>query len=402
MAVATRRLKFWGWGYEDQQPSHEEVREAAAGIRAHLGLDPAEPEQPVAVEDLKLPRAAAEPPAVARRDLLVRPLRARAAHAYGKATATSCGRSAGQFEHAPGRGRAARARRRRSRRCSTGAPTPAPRRSRSAAARAWSAASSRAWATATPARSRSTCASSTACWRSTPSRGPRGSRRARPAPRSRPQLREHGLTLRHFPQSFEYSTLGGWIATRAGGHFATRLHAHRRPRRVGARDHPARASGRPGGCPGSGAGPSPDRLLLGSEGILGVITEAWMRVQAAAALAVVGVVPFETFEAGAAAVRALSQSGLYPSNCRLLDPGEAALDRRRAATARRCSCSASSPPTTRSSRGWTARSSCARDHGGALPRRRAAPRPGAEGERAEGERRVARRRSCRRPTCATR
>ena len=35
------------------------------------------------------------------------------------------------------------------------------------------------------------------------------------------QLREHGLTLRHFPQSFEYSTLGGWIATRAGGHFAT-------------------------------------------------------------------------------------------------------------------------------------------------------------------------------------
>ena len=35
------------------------------------------------------------------------------------------------------------------------------------------------------------------------------------------QLAEHGLTLRHFPQSFEFSTLGGWIATRAGGHFAT-------------------------------------------------------------------------------------------------------------------------------------------------------------------------------------
>ena len=35
------------------------------------------------------------------------------------------------------------------------------------------------------------------------------------------QLRPHGLTLRHFPQSFAYSTLGGWIATRAGGHFAT-------------------------------------------------------------------------------------------------------------------------------------------------------------------------------------
>ena len=39
------------------------------------------------------------------------------------------------------------------------------------------------------------------------------------------QLREHGLTMRHFPQSFEYSTLGGWVATRAGGHFAT-LYTH--------------------------------------------------------------------------------------------------------------------------------------------------------------------------------
>ena len=51
-------------------------------------------------------------------------------------------------------------------------------------------------------------------------------RRAHPGrghagPRLEEQLREHGLTLRHFPQSFEYSTLGGWIATRAGGHFAT-------------------------------------------------------------------------------------------------------------------------------------------------------------------------------------
>ena len=52
------------------------------------------------------------------------------------------------------------------------------------------------------------------------------------------QLAEHGLTLRHFPQSFQFSTLGGWIATRAGGHFATLLHAHRRPRRVGARADP--------------------------------------------------------------------------------------------------------------------------------------------------------------------
>ena len=56
-------------------------------------------------------------------------------------------------------------------------------------------------------------------------RSRRGSRPAPPGPGLEEQLREHGLTLRHFPQSFEYSTLGGWIATRAGGHFAT-LYTH--------------------------------------------------------------------------------------------------------------------------------------------------------------------------------
>ena len=92
------------------------------------------------------------------------------------------------------------------------------------------------------------------------------------------QLREHGLTLRHFPQSFEYSTLGGWIATRAGGHFATST-----PTSTTWSSRCAR-SRRPGDwesrrLPGSGAGPSPDRMLIGSEGILGVITEAWVRVR---------------------------------------------------------------------------------------------------------------------------
>ena len=56
-------------------------------------------------------------------------------------------------------------------------------------------------------------------------RGRRESRPARTVPGSRTQLRDYGLTLRHFPQSFEFSTLGGWIATRAGGHFAT-LYTH--------------------------------------------------------------------------------------------------------------------------------------------------------------------------------
>ena len=138
------------------------------------------------------------------------------------------------------------------------------------------------------------------------------------------QLRPHGFTLRHFPQSFELSTLGGWIATRAGGHFAT-LYTHiddlvesvRAITPVGAYESRR--------LPGSGAGPSPDRLVLGSEGILGVITEAWVRLQERPRFKASAGVRFDDFEGGAEAVRALSQSGLHPSNCRLLDPGEAAL-----------------------------------------------------------------------------
>src|SRR6185436_16314154 len=138
------------------------------------------------------------------------------------------------------------------------------------------------------------------------------------------QLREHGLTLRHFPQSFEYSTLGGWIATRAGGHYAT-LHTHIDDFVESIRALTPRGPWESRRLPGSGAGPSPDRMLIGSEGILGVITEAWMRVQDAPRFRESAGVLFDSFESGARAVRALSQSGLHPSNCRLLDGDEAAM-----------------------------------------------------------------------------
>jgi alkyldihydroxyacetonephosphate synthase len=138
------------------------------------------------------------------------------------------------------------------------------------------------------------------------------------------QLAEHGLTLRHFPQSFEYSTLGGWIATRAGGHFATKLtHIDDLVESVRAITPSGEWESRR--LPGSGAGPSPDRMLIGSEGILGVITEAWVRVRPRPEHKLSCGVAFDSFAAGAGAVRELAQSGLYPSNCRLLDPGEAAL-----------------------------------------------------------------------------
>ena len=88
------------------------------------------------------------------------------------------------------------------------------------------------------------------------------------------QLRPHGFTLRHFPQSFEYSSLGGWIATRSGGHYATN-HTHIDDFVESVRMVTPAGVWESRRLPGSGAGPSPDRLAIGSEGILGIITEAW-------------------------------------------------------------------------------------------------------------------------------
>ena len=138
------------------------------------------------------------------------------------------------------------------------------------------------------------------------------------------QLREHGLTLRHFPQSFEYSTLGGWIATRAGGHFAT-LETHIDDLVESARAITPRGTWESRRLPASGAGPSPDRMLIGSEGILGVIAESWVRVRPRPAFKASTSVAFDDFNTAAGAVRAIAQSGLYPANCRLLDAGEAEL-----------------------------------------------------------------------------
>src|SRR5437870_11337982 len=137
------------------------------------------------------------------------------------------------------------------------------------------------------------------------------------------QLRPHGLTLRHFPQSFELSSPGGWIATRSGGHYAT-LYTHIDDFVESLRVLTPAGTIRPRRLPGSGAGPSPDRLFIGSEGILGVIVEAWMRLQDRPTYRAAAAVTFPEFARGAAAARAIAQAGLYPANCRLLDPGEAA------------------------------------------------------------------------------
>lgn len=139
------------------------------------------------------------------------------------------------------------------------------------------------------------------------------------------QLKPHGLTLRHFPQSFEFSTLGGWLATRAGGHYAT-LYTHVDDLTEALRVVTPQGISESRRLPGSGAGPSPDRLFLGSEGTLGVITEAWMRLQAPPVHRAGASVRFASWERAVEATRLIAQSGLHPANCRLLDPAEAFLN----------------------------------------------------------------------------
>ncbi len=136
------------------------------------------------------------------------------------------------------------------------------------------------------------------------------------------QLKPHGLTLRHFPQSFEGSTLGGWIATRSGGHYAT-LFTHIDEFVEGVRAITPRGPYETRRLPGSGAGPDPARLLVGSEGTLGVITQAWMRLQDRPRFRASAPFEFERFEDAWGAARVIAQSGLWPANCRLLDHREA-------------------------------------------------------------------------------
>lgn len=139
------------------------------------------------------------------------------------------------------------------------------------------------------------------------------------------QLKPHGLTLRHFPQSFQWSTLGGWIATRSGGHYATN-HTHIDDFVESTRMLTPVGWWESRRLPGSGAGPSPDRMVLGSEGTLGVITEAWMRVQRRPVFRASAGITFPSWASGCDAVRAIVQTKTWPANLRILDPSQAQFD----------------------------------------------------------------------------
>src|ERR671935_2869811 len=318
--VAERRRKHWGWGFEDQALDRAQLEAAAPGIRERLGFGGERVEEPVAIDEVELPPPRVEPPPSLSHLFSSAPYE-RLAHALGKAYRDVVRGFRGQFDNPPDL-----------------VAFPANEHEVGQVL-AWCA---ELGVAAIPYGGGTSVVGGVEPRTGSGYRGAvtidlgrldrvlevdEVSRAARiqagaSGPGLEDQLRDRGLTLRHFPQSFELSTLGGWIATRAGGHFAT-LYTHIDDLVESVRAIAPAGEWESRRLPGSGAGPSPDRALLGSEGTLGVITEAWVRVQAKPVHRASVTVRFASFQQGADAVRAISQAGLYPANCRLIDRREA-------------------------------------------------------------------------------
>ena len=313
------RRKFWGWGLEGAGPTEEQARGIARAVAERFGGD-GRLAPPPRLEDVRLPEPRVRPPAalagIFRQDAFER-----ASHTYGKAYRDVVRAARGAFENPPDQ-------------------VAFPRSEQEVAALLdWCG---EARVAAIPYGGGSSVVGGVEARVGGEFRGAvsidlgrldrvleidRASRAARIqagilGPALEDRLRPEGLTLRHFPQSFEFSTLGGWIATRSGGHYAT-LYTHIDDFVESLRVVTPTGVSESRRLPGSGAGPSPDRLWLGSEGILGIVVEAWMRLQDRPRFRASASVLFEDFLTGARCVRALSLSGLFPTNCRLLDAGEA-------------------------------------------------------------------------------
>jgi alkyldihydroxyacetonephosphate synthase len=317
----TERRKHWGWGAESSQPTREALEGMRSLARERLGFGGKDVVEPVPLEDVELPVPRVSPPASLAK-ICAHDTHARASHGMGKAYRDVVRGFRGQFDNVPD-------------------VVARPRTEAEVeSVLAWCC--DEGYAAIPYGGGTSVCGGVEP---RLPGEYPgvvtidlgaldrvlevdEVSRSAliqagAPGPTLEDQLRKRGLTMRCFPQSFEFSTLGGWVATRAGGHFATKL-THVDDMVESVRAITPEGVWQSRRLPGSGAGPSPDRMLIGSEGILGVITEAWVRVLPRPRFKASCGVEFETFGAGATAVREISQSGLDPSNCRLLDPAEAA------------------------------------------------------------------------------
>jgi alkyldihydroxyacetonephosphate synthase len=316
------RRKHWGWGWEHQQPDRAGLEAAAQAVRDRLGFEVKSIEEPVPLSAVELSPPRIEPPS-SLTALCSQDPYDRASHALGKAYRDVVRGFRGRFENPP-----------------DVVAFPASEADIDAILN-WCADASLA---AIPygggtsvvggvePRLEGDHAGSVSIDLRKLDRVLEVDTTSRAAriqagvlgPALEDQLREHELTLRHFPQSFEYSSLGGWIATRAGGHYAT-LYTHIDDLVESVRAITPSGAWESRRLPGSGAGPSPDRALLGSEGTLGIITEAWMRLQARPRFKLSCGVAFDDFNQAVEAVRELSQSALYPTNCRLLDATESAV-----------------------------------------------------------------------------
>jgi alkyldihydroxyacetonephosphate synthase len=141
------------------------------------------------------------------------------------------------------------------------------------------------------------------------------------APALQRRLHAHGLTLGHFPQSYEYVSLGGCAATRSAGQASTGYGRFEDMVRGLSLAAPAGEIALPA-LPASAAGPELRELLVGSEGTLGVIHELQLRVRPAPAHSRYEGAFFESFAAGAHALRALAQERVAPAVARLSDEQE--------------------------------------------------------------------------------
>ena len=143
-------------------------------------------------------------------------------------------------------------------------------------------------------------------------------------PEAERRLHEQGVTLGHFPQSFEYSTVGGWVATRSAGQASTGYG------RIDALVEAVRCV-TPAGelgtkpVPASAAGPSIRELVLGSEGVLGVICEATVCVRPAPTARRYEGWSFTSFAEGCDAFRVMEQAGAAADVSRLSDEDETRL-----------------------------------------------------------------------------
>ncbi|HEV2075391.1 MAG TPA: FAD-dependent oxidoreductase, partial [Thermoleophilaceae bacterium] len=217
MATARiRRRKFWGWGYDDQQPPHEQVVAAGDAARAHLGFEPDEVERAPVLEDVELPPARLEPPGSLAEICATDP-HERAVHAYGRSYRDVVRAFRGRFDHAPdfvARPRDEDDVRRILEWCSEAGAAAIPYGGGTSVVGGVEAAVGEGYAAAVALdlgrldRVLEVDATSRAA------RIQAGA----PGPALEDGLRGHGLSMRFYPQSFEFSTLGGWIATRAGGH----------------------------------------------------------------------------------------------------------------------------------------------------------------------------------------